>query len=87
MFTETGQEEEVIEFILSTEDNLKERGVNMSLFSDLNKEFSINPDAQILFSSSRPELNDMVSIAPKFHTLKKSARWRRLSRLVPQSQR
>ncbi|CAH8388344.1 unnamed protein product [Eruca vesicaria subsp. sativa] len=85
---ETGQEK-VIEFLLSREDKLKERGVNnMSLFSDLNKEFSINPDAQILFSSgSRPELNDMVSIAAEFYTLKKSARWRKLSRLVPQFSR
>ncbi|KAL0724113.1 hypothetical protein Bca4012_038712 [Brassica carinata] len=94
---ETGQEE-VVEFLLSIrEDKLKERGVNMSLLSqepvkqpllDLmifhDQEFSISPNAQILFSSSRSELNDMVSIAAK---LNKSARWRKLSRLVPQSQR
>ncbi|KAF2547552.1 hypothetical protein F2Q70_00019267 [Brassica cretica] len=48
----------------------------------LNPHLSITPDAQILFSSSsRPELSDMVSIATKFHKLKKSARWRKLSRL------
>ncbi|KAF8111761.1 hypothetical protein N665_0073s0113 [Sinapis alba] len=84
---ETGQEEEVTEFLLSREDKLKEGGVNMSLFSHLNKECSINPDAQILFSSSRHELNDMVSIAAEFHMLKNSARWRKLSRLVPQFSR
>lgn len=98
---ETGQEE-VVEFLLSTtEDELKERGVDRSLLSHLDQEpvkplldlmmlnphLSITPDAQILFSSSRTELNDMVSIATKFHKLKKSARWRKLSRLVPQFSR
>ncbi|XP_056856138.1 uncharacterized protein LOC130508182 isoform X2 [Raphanus sativus] len=93
------RQEEVVEFLLSTtEDELKERGAKMSLLSNLNQEqmkplldvmihnqeFSINPDAQILFSSSRSELNDMVSIAAK---LNKSDRWRKLSLLVPQSQR
>lgn len=97
ILTETGQEE-VVEFLLSIREDelIKERGVNMSLLSqepvkpllDLmifhDQEFSISPNAQILFSSGRSELNDMVSIAAK---LKKSARWKKLSRLVPQSQR
>lgn len=75
MLIETGQEE-VVEFLLSTtEDELKERGVDRSLLSHLDQEpvkplldlmmlnphLSITPDAQILFSSSRTELNDMVS--------------------------
>uniref|UniRef100_M4EX55 Uncharacterized protein n=1 Tax=Brassica campestris TaxID=3711 RepID=M4EX55_BRACM len=55
---ETGQEE-VVEFLLSTtEDELKERGVDRSLLSHLDQE-----------------------------PLKKSARWRKLSRLVPQFSR
>ncbi|ESQ36597.1 hypothetical protein EUTSA_v10007898mg [Eutrema salsugineum] len=113
---ETGQEE-VIELLLSRADELRDRGFDMSLLSDLmdfhasrsssslvylnqepvkplldlmmhNPESSINSDAQILFSSSRAELNDnVVSIAAEFHMLKKSARWRKLSRLVPQFQR
>ena len=102
MFIETGQEE-VVEFLLSTTENeLKERGVDMFLLSDLNQEpvkplldlmmlnphLSITPDAQILFSSSsRPELSDIVSNTAKFHKLKKSPRWRKLSRLVPQFSR
>ncbi|KAH0876503.1 hypothetical protein HID58_063897 [Brassica napus] len=54
----------------------------------LNPHLSITPDAQILFSSSsRPELSDIVSNTAKFHKLKKSPRWRKLSRLVPQFSR
>lgn len=41
----------------------------------------------IMFSSSRPEFNDLVSKAAEFHELRNSKRWRKLSRLVPQFQR
>ncbi|KAL1216526.1 hypothetical protein V5N11_030169 [Cardamine amara subsp. amara] len=44
-------------------------------------------DGNILFSSIRAEINDMVSIATEFHMLRNSTRWRKLSRLVPQFQR
>lgn len=104
-FTETG------------EDELEERGFDMSLLSDLmdlhasrssssvlylnqepvkkplldlmmhNPDFSVNSGAQILFSSSKAELNDMVSIAAEFRMSKKSTRWRKLAKLVPQFQR
>ncbi|CAH2039037.1 unnamed protein product [Thlaspi arvense] len=112
---QTGQEE-LIEFLMSRAGELKERGFDMSLLSDLmdlrasrssssflrlnqepvkplldrimhNPEFSISSDAQIRFSSSRAELNDTVSIAAEIHMSKNSARWRKLSRLVPQFQR
>ncbi|CAH8251017.1 unnamed protein product [Arabidopsis lyrata] len=58
----------------------------------LNQEFAkplldLMVDGNILFLSSRAELNDFVSTAAEFHRLRNSTRWRKLSRLVPQFQR
>lgn len=97
------RKEEVLEFLLSrSEEELKEEGFDLSLLSELMgldalRSSSQQPyakplldlmvDANILFSSSRAELNDLVSTAAEFHRLRNSTRWRKLSRLVPQFQR
>ncbi|CAN8295793.1 unnamed protein product [Cochlearia groenlandica] len=80
-------QEEVTEFVLSKTEELKGRVFDMSLLHDsipissvlcLNQDsVSIDSYAQIVFSSSRAE----------FYMSKNSARWRKLSRLVPRFQR
>lgn len=46
--------------------------------------FAVHSDGQVLFTSSRAELNDILSIAAEFYLSRNSARGRKLSPLVPQ---
>ncbi|XP_010542874.1 PREDICTED: uncharacterized protein LOC104815946 [Tarenaya hassleriana] len=48
-----------------------------------NPEFAARRDGQVIFSSSRKELNDILSIAAEFYLSSHSTRGRKLSPLVP----